>query len=57
MGRIIAEKAITGTEAEGLLSVITDYSLALRLLDQYDHQQLRLNLRELCALIQQSSAH
>ena len=43
MGRIIAEKAITGTEAEGLLRVITDYSLALRLLDQYDHQQLRLH--------------
>jgi prophage maintenance system killer protein len=43
MGRIITEKAITGTEAEGLLSVITDYSLALRLLDQYDHEQLRLH--------------
>lgn len=43
MGRIIAEKAIGGTEAEGLLRVITDYSLALRLLDQYDHQQLRLH--------------
>ena len=43
MGRIITEKAVTGTEAEGLLRVITDYSLALRLLDQYDHQQLRLH--------------
>lgn len=43
MGRIISEKAITGTEAEGLLRVIADYSLALRLLDQYDHQQLRLH--------------
>ena len=43
MGRIIVGKAITGTEAEGLLRVITDYSLALRLLDQYDHQQLRLH--------------
>jgi prophage maintenance system killer protein len=43
MGRIISEKRITGTEAEGLLRVITDYSLALRLLDQYDHQQLRLH--------------
>jgi prophage maintenance system killer protein len=42
MGRVLSEKAITGTEAEGLLRVITDYSLALRLLDQYDHQQLRL---------------
>ena len=43
MGRIIATKAITGTESEGLLKVIADYSLALRLLDQYDHQQLRLH--------------
>ena len=43
MGRIIANKAITGTESEGLLKVITDYSLALRLLDQYDHQQLRVH--------------
>ncbi len=43
MGRIIAEKAVTGTEAEGLLRVIIDYPLALRLLDQYDHQQLRLH--------------
>ncbi|MEI6167704.1 MAG: virulence protein RhuM/Fic/DOC family protein [bacterium] len=43
MARVISEKAITGPEAEGLLRVITDYSLALRLLDQYDHQQLRLH--------------
>jgi len=43
MGRIITEKAITGVEAEALLRVIADYSLALRLLDQYDHQQLRLH--------------
>jgi len=43
MGRIISERTITGTEAEGLLKVITEYSFALRLLDQYDHQQLRLH--------------
>ena len=43
MGRIVSEKALTGVEAEGLLKVIADYSLALRLLDQYDHQQLRLH--------------
>jgi prophage maintenance system killer protein len=43
MGRVIARKAITGTEAEGLLRVMADYSLALRLLDQYDYQQLRLH--------------
>ena len=43
MGRIIAGKNLTGIEADGLLRVIADYSLALRLLDQYDHQQLRLH--------------
>ncbi len=42
MGRILSKKAITGTEAEGLLKIITEYSFALRLLDQYDHQQLHL---------------
>jgi prophage maintenance system killer protein len=42
MGRILSEKPVSGDEAQGLLKVITDYSLALRLLDQYDHQQLRL---------------
>ena len=43
MGRIISERTITGTEAEGLLKVVTEYSLALSLLDKYDHQQLRLH--------------
>ncbi len=43
MGRILAEKSVSGDEAQGLLKVIADYSLALRLLDQYDHQQLRLH--------------
>jgi prophage maintenance system killer protein len=42
MGRIITGKQLTGGEADGLLRVITGYSLALRLLDQYDHQQLQL---------------
>jgi len=43
MGRIISERTITGTEAEGLIKVVTGYSLALSLLDKYDHQQLRLH--------------
>ena len=43
MGRILSQKTISGPEAEGLLKMISDYSLALRLLDQYDHQQLRLH--------------
>jgi len=40
LGRVIQERHLTGDEAEGLLKVVTDYSLALSLLDQYDHQQL-----------------
>jgi prophage maintenance system killer protein len=43
MGRVISEKPVSGTEAEGLLGVITDYSLALHLLDQYDNRQLQLH--------------
>lgn len=43
MGRILRAKSVTHEEAEGLLRVIADYSLALRLLDQYDHQQLKLH--------------
>ena len=42
LGRIIAGKELSGVEADGLLRVITDYSRALHLLDQYDHQQLRV---------------
>ena len=43
MARIISGKELSGIETDGLLRVITGYSLALRLLDQYDHQQLRLH--------------
>ena len=42
LGRVIQERQLTGDEAEGLLKVVTDYSLALSLLDQYDHQQLTI---------------
>ncbi len=42
MGRVITGRQVSGTEAEGLLTVIADYSRALRLLDQYDHLQLGL---------------
>lgn len=43
MARVISGKELSGVETDGLLRVIADYSLALRLLDQYDHQQLRLH--------------
>lgn len=35
-------KALNSDEATGLLNVITDYTLALDVLDKYDHQQLSL---------------
>jgi prophage maintenance system killer protein len=42
MRRVIAGRALAGDEASGLLHVITDYSHALTLLDQYDRQQLEI---------------
>jgi prophage maintenance system killer protein len=40
LGRIIEERQLAAPEAEGLLKVVTDYSLALNLLDDYDHGRL-----------------
>jgi prophage maintenance system killer protein len=40
LGRIIEERQLTAPEAEGLLKVVTDYSLALSLLDDYDYGRL-----------------
>ena len=37
----MAQRILTGNEAEGLLRVIADYAQALRILDQYDHQKLQ----------------
>jgi prophage maintenance system killer protein len=42
MGRIVEGRELAGDEATGLLRVITDYSYALTLLDQYDHKQLQI---------------
>jgi hypothetical protein len=42
IGRITEGKALQTEEAVGLLHVITDYSHALEILDQYDHQQLEM---------------
>lgn len=42
MGRVIESKELERDEATGLLHVIRDYSYALDLLDQYDHQQLEV---------------
>jgi prophage maintenance system killer protein len=42
LGRIAEERQLAGQEAEGLLKVISDYSLALRLLDDYDYSRLAI---------------
>ncbi len=39
----IHQKKLTAGEASGLLQVITDYSYALDILDQYDHQTLTID--------------
>ncbi|MFZ1323076.1 MAG: virulence protein RhuM/Fic/DOC family protein [Ignavibacteria bacterium] len=42
---IIERKQLTSSEATGLLKVITDYTHALDLLDQYDHQTMKKSLK------------
>ncbi|MBT6120319.1 virulence protein RhuM/Fic/DOC family protein [bacterium] len=37
------EKPLTDSESKGVLKVIQDYTLALDLLDQYDHQNLKIS--------------
>ena len=43
MGRVVQGRELDRAEAAGLLNVITDYSYALSLLDQYDHQDLKIS--------------
>jgi prophage maintenance system killer protein len=43
MGRLVREKELDKAEASGLLHVIADYSHALSILDQYDHQSLKIS--------------
>jgi prophage maintenance system killer protein len=40
---ITKTKVVTGDEAQGLLKVLGDYAFALDILDQYDHQTLKIN--------------
>jgi hypothetical protein len=42
LGNVIERKALNTEEATGLLKVITDYTYALGVLDQYDHQVLEM---------------
>jgi prophage maintenance system killer protein len=39
---VAVQKKLTTEEASGLLNVISDYTLALNVLDQFDHEQLKI---------------
>ncbi|MDH7462149.1 RhuM family protein [Chitinophagaceae bacterium 26-R-25] len=43
LGNIARSKDLSSTESVGLLKVITDYTYALDVLDQYDHQILEIH--------------
>lgn len=43
LGNVIHNKELTSDEATGLLKVVTDYTYALDVLDQYDHQVLEIH--------------
>ena len=42
LGNVVANKELNSDEATGLLQKITDYTYALDVLDQYDHQKLEI---------------
>jgi prophage maintenance system killer protein len=42
LGNVVDNKDLTSDEATGLLKVVTDYTYALDVLDQYDHQVLEI---------------
>lgn len=41
--KIVNQKKLSPDESEGLLKIITDYAFALEILDQYDHQNLKIS--------------
>jgi hypothetical protein len=43
IGETLQKRELDGSQAEGLLHVITDYAYALSLLDDYDHQRLAVS--------------
>ena len=46
MDDVAKTKSISGTEAQGLLKVLSDFTVALDILDQYDHQLFRISYKE-----------
>lgn len=43
LGNVLDQRNLSVTESTGLLKVITDYSFALNILDQYDYQTLKID--------------
>jgi len=43
LGNVVSNHTLTSVEASGLLRVVTDYTYALDVLDQYDHQVLEIH--------------
>ncbi len=43
LGNVVERPSLSSDEATGLLKVITDYTYALDVLDQYDHQVLEIH--------------
>ena len=43
LGKVVANKELSSDEATGLLHIVTDYTYALDILDQYDHQLLEIH--------------
>lgn len=43
LGNVVGNHQLTSEEASGLLKVVTDYTYALDVLDQYDHQVLEIH--------------
>jgi prophage maintenance system killer protein len=42
LGNVLNQKELSGEESVGLLNIISDYSYALEILDQYDYQSLKI---------------
>ena len=40
--KVVQTKEISGSEAQGLLKVLSDFTIALDILDKYDHQTLKI---------------
>jgi prophage maintenance system killer protein len=43
LGNVIENKVLSSDEATGLIRIVTDYTYALDVLDQYDHQVLQID--------------